>query len=173
MPKYLKTCSASFSLNRGASFLLSTLTPFSGCWKSAALAPHDLIHVEVDGKCQFVVGTDTCLSLRFSFDSLSGWKLTPSLILMCNWFYCYLSRFFTIQLQYWKVKEMPKWVSLDSLDSIFSLNGGLTGALGEFRGASQQVLKTDHFNLQKNAAAKKDSKKGGTPVLGGCLLGVH
>ena len=32
-------------------------TFFSGCWRSAAAAAHDLILSEVDGKCQFVVDT--------------------------------------------------------------------------------------------------------------------
>ena len=31
--------------------------PFRGCWKSAATAAHDLILVEVDGKCQWQVLT--------------------------------------------------------------------------------------------------------------------
>ena len=154
MPKYLTTCSASFSLNRVPHSCSPPWAPFSGCWKSAALASHDLIHVEVDGKCQFVVGTDTCLSLRFSSDSLSGWKLTPSLILMCNWFYCYLSRFFTIQLQYWKIKEMPKWVSLDSLDSIFSLNGGLTGALGSLEEPASRCPKQITLTCRKTQQPK-------------------
>ena len=42
-----------FPRARSASFLLSTWTPFRGCWKSAAAAAHDLILVEVDGKCQW------------------------------------------------------------------------------------------------------------------------
>ena len=43
--------------------------------------------------------------------------------------------------------------------------------LGEVRGASQQVPKTDHFHLQKKATAKMDGKEGGTPVLGRCVAG--
>ena len=56
--KYLETCSVSNSGAQRASFRLSTLSssPWWGCWKSAAAAAHGLILVEVDGKCQFVVG---------------------------------------------------------------------------------------------------------------------
>ena len=32
-------------------------TPFKGCWRSAAAVAHNLIFVEVDGECQFVVGS--------------------------------------------------------------------------------------------------------------------
>ena len=54
-------------------FLLSILNSFQGVLKiRAATAVHDLILVEVDGECQFVVGIDICLSLGFSSDSLSG-----------------------------------------------------------------------------------------------------
>ena len=35
---------------QSASFLLSSLNSFRGCWRSAAAAAHDLILVEVDGK---------------------------------------------------------------------------------------------------------------------------
>ena len=47
---YLKTHPASFPGTQGASFLLSTLNSFRGCWRSAAAAAHDPIFVEADGK---------------------------------------------------------------------------------------------------------------------------
>ena len=48
----LKTCPASFLGEQSASFhFCSPLCPPSeGCWKSATIAAHDLILVEVDGK---------------------------------------------------------------------------------------------------------------------------
>ena len=52
---YLKTCPNRFLGAECASFLLSSLGSFKGCWRSAAAAVHDLILVEVDGKCQFAV----------------------------------------------------------------------------------------------------------------------
>ena len=39
---------------QNALFLLSTLSSFRGCGRLAATAAHDLILVEVDGKCQSV-----------------------------------------------------------------------------------------------------------------------
>ena len=96
-------------------------TPFRGCWKSAAAAAHDLILVEVDSKCQFVVGTGMCLSTQIQFwfplwmktDSLIGSHLQLVLPLFV--------RISTVRLQYLKIKEMPKWVSSDSRDSSFCL----------------------------------------------------
>ena len=35
-------------------FCSPPISPFRGCWKSANVAAHDLILVEIDGKCQFV-----------------------------------------------------------------------------------------------------------------------
>ena len=58
-----------FPRAHSASFLLSTLNSFQGCWKSAAAAAHDLILVEVDGKCQFVVDT-TFITIGFKSDSM-------------------------------------------------------------------------------------------------------
>ena len=68
---YLKTCPASHhpapptpnTPSPATSLLLSTeclisaplWSPFRGCWKSATAAAYDLILVEADGKCQFVV----------------------------------------------------------------------------------------------------------------------
>ena len=48
---YVKTCPASFPGARIASFLPSTLNFFRECWRSAGVAAHDLILVEVSGKC--------------------------------------------------------------------------------------------------------------------------
>ena len=33
--------------------------PFRGCWRSVAIVAHNFILIEVDGKCQFVVDTNT------------------------------------------------------------------------------------------------------------------
>ena len=68
---YLKTCPAGHhpgpptpnTPSPATSLLLSTeclisaplWSPFRGCWKSATAAAHDLILVEANGKCQFVV----------------------------------------------------------------------------------------------------------------------
>ena len=41
-------------LEQSASFQLPTLNSLHGMWKSADAAAHDLIFVEIDGKCQSV-----------------------------------------------------------------------------------------------------------------------
>ena len=53
-----------FPRAHNTSFLLSTLNSFQGYWKSAAIPAYDLILVEVDGKCQFVVDM---INLYFCF----------------------------------------------------------------------------------------------------------
>lgn len=52
---YLKTCSSSFF--QSTECFICALYPgnsFRGNWRSAATAGHNLILIEVDGKCQFV-----------------------------------------------------------------------------------------------------------------------
>ena len=56
------------------------LTPFTGCWRSAAAAAHDLILAEGEGNCQFLVGTDSILTCW-----LWVWNLRSSLSEMWNW----------------------------------------------------------------------------------------
>ena len=51
--KYLtinKTCPCQFPETQSASFLLSTLNSFRGCWRSATAVACDVILAEVDGK---------------------------------------------------------------------------------------------------------------------------
>lgn len=71
IPDYLKTCLASFPEHRVPHFN-------SGCWRSAAAVPHDLILIEVDGK-HLWVSTNlwlTDLNILFSFFYLgSNWLL--------------------------------------------------------------------------------------------------
>ena len=50
-------CCKFFSEYRVPHFCSALWTPFRGCWKSTTAAAHDLIHIEVDGKWQFVVDT--------------------------------------------------------------------------------------------------------------------
>ena len=58
-----------FPRAQSASFLISTLNSFQGCWKSAAAAAHDLILVEVDAKCQWQVPIRSWQSFLHSFNS--------------------------------------------------------------------------------------------------------
>ena len=53
---YLKTFPASSSQSTDASFMLSLLISFQGCLRSVSAVAHNLILVEVDGKCPFVGG---------------------------------------------------------------------------------------------------------------------
>ena len=63
--KYLKTCYARFPPeHRVPHFYSPPWTHFRGSWKSAAAVAHDLILVETDGKCQFVVDTLEHLDLK-------------------------------------------------------------------------------------------------------------
>ena len=58
MCNYLMACSASFPRVQNASFLIFTLNLFQGvCWRSVVTAACELILIEVDGKCQPLVGT--------------------------------------------------------------------------------------------------------------------
>ena len=55
---YLDTCPASFfPENSVPHSLFPPWNPFRGCWRSAVAAAHNLIFVDVDGKCQFVDNT--------------------------------------------------------------------------------------------------------------------
>ena len=49
---YLKASSANSSRAQSASFLISTLNSFQGVLKVSSFSGHDLISVEIDGKCQ-------------------------------------------------------------------------------------------------------------------------
>lgn len=49
---YLKGSFDNFSRAQSASFLISTLTSFQGVLKVSSFSGHDLIYVEIDGKCQ-------------------------------------------------------------------------------------------------------------------------
>ena len=55
MSNYLKISSDSFSRAESASFLLSTLNSLQAVLKVIGAVAHDLILVEVDGKCPWQV----------------------------------------------------------------------------------------------------------------------
>ena len=59
IPNYLKACPAIFFPEHRVTHAWSPpWVPFRGCWRSVAIVAPNLILVEVDGKCQFVVGTN-------------------------------------------------------------------------------------------------------------------
>ena len=67
-----------FSRAEGASFLIFTLKSFHGYWRSAAAAAHDLILVEVNYKCQFVVVIihANILSRKWLFPFKQNWDFS-------------------------------------------------------------------------------------------------
>lgn len=81
MSDYLKTCSARLLWAQNASLLLPTLKSFQRVLKSAAVAAHDLIFVEVDGKSQWQVSI--CSWQVFCMGDLSVRKGSDS-----GWFPC-------------------------------------------------------------------------------------
>ena len=64
MSNHLNTLFCQFSPEyRGPYFWSLPWIPFMECWRLAAAAAYELILVEVDGKCQFVVDTRNIVDL--------------------------------------------------------------------------------------------------------------
>ena len=76
MFNYLKASSDNFSKAQGASFLIPTLNSFQGVLKVSSFSGHDLISVEIDGKCQLAEpqqGHEADHGLRALHDHFVPW----------------------------------------------------------------------------------------------------